>query len=210
MNELEGFWAEVDRRYATELVAKVRKATVTAAASPTSYTVQFPGETSGRDGVPSVSPVVPQVGDIVRVELVGDEPCIVGVYGGPPAPLAADTAATVTTSSTSYVGLSGGPAVTLDLVAGQTVTVTVYARLSVTSGGLGHQAAMAWAVSGADTVAAADADAVECQSTLLVPGQKSGLYTAVTTGSHTVTAQYKTAAGADTATFVNRRLLVEL
>lgn len=82
MDDFELFWREADRRYAAK-GSRVRIGEVTNAVSVLSYSVQFPGESTDRSGVPSVVAVAPQVGQLVRVELVGDDPVIVDVLGGP-------------------------------------------------------------------------------------------------------------------------------
>jgi len=79
MNEIETLWTRLRSEFSTALVAKIRKATVTAALNVSSFSILLPGEVNDRDGVLSVSPVVPQVGDMVRLQLVGDEPIIVAV-----------------------------------------------------------------------------------------------------------------------------------
>lgn len=213
-SEMEALFRVLDARYLPALVPTVRIGIVTAALNTGSYSIRLPGETGDRDGVPSVAAVTPQVGDGVRVELVGDPPApvIVDRVGPKVSPQQADVAPTGTTTSTTYTGTlttgGAGPSVTLDLVAGQPVLVTVYARLSNAPGGAGHQSYLSWAVSGASTRAAVDADAVESQAqpTNQGPGQKTGLYVPPNTGSHTIAAQYKTTTG-DTATFVNRRII---
>lgn len=195
----------------------LRQATVVSyepATSPPSCTIRFDTVTPGPTHPLTrfAWPYIPTPGDLVYAVVLGngDAWVLCKMAQGDTAPQQIDAAGTVTTSSTSYVALSGGPVVPVLLSAGQIVKVTAYARLSVgPAGGPGHQAAMSWAVSGADTAAAADANAVESQSAQASPGQKTGLYVAATAGSHTFTAQYKSASGTDTATFVNRRILVE-
>jgi hypothetical protein len=150
--------------------------------------------------------VVAQVGQYVRVEMVGDSPVIVDVVGARQAPVQSDAAATVNTTSTSYVTLgSSTPAVTLDLVAGQTVLVTISARMAHDLGA-GHAAVMSYSVSGVDVQSAADADSIEENHTVGSTGQRTSLYTAASTGSHTFTGRYKQVNGG-TATFVDRRIL---
>jgi hypothetical protein len=81
-DDFDTFFAELDRRYALSLVPRVRIGTVTAVASPTSCSLTLPGETTAKTGVPIVTPVVPAVGQLVRVELVADHPVVVDVLGG--------------------------------------------------------------------------------------------------------------------------------
>jgi hypothetical protein len=213
MDEYEGFFRELDRRYSLSLVPRIRIGTVTAVTSPTLYSVIFPGETTARDNVPSVSVIAPQVSQLVRIELVGDDPVIVDVVGVVPISAAIFEESTVVTSqgttSTSYTNLAtAGPAVTVSLIDGQKVEVGVYAKVVISSGGPGHEASMSYEVTGASgTFAAVDDDAIQSQNELWVPGARSSVFTATDSGSHTFTAKYKSTSG-DTATFFNRRIIV--
>lgn len=208
--EMERLYAELDRRYGLHLIPRVRLAVVTDAASPTSYSITLPGETTPRSGVPSVSPIVPQVGDLVRVELVGDQPVIVNTLVRHP-PVSADVnAACTATAQTFGAPATGtaGPAVTVDLVAGQTCMVSIYCRISNSVNGAGHQASMSFATTGASgTVAAVAANAIETQSSTATPGYKATPFLATGTGSHTFTSQYLTAVGGETGTFNQRRII---
>lgn len=209
MDDFEAFFRELDRRYATSLTPRVRKATVTAAASPSSYSILLPGETIDRASVPSVSPIVPQVGDQVRLELVGDEPCIVGVYAPQAQRVSADVATLQTTTSTSYTNLTtAGPAATVNLVAGQSALITVSARMFVSAVGA-TQANMAFDVTGVESLAAADVNAAEQTDSQSATVTRPTVYTAAVTGAHTFTAKYKVI-GAITGSFLNRRIVVEL
>lgn len=192
----------------------LRQATVVTidATTPPTCTIQYDAVTPGPTHPLTAFPANLALtgGDIVYVAVLGngDAWVLTKMAGGVVASSKADAAASASTTSTSYVGLTGGPAVTVSLEAGHTVKVTVYARISNSPGGSGHQSYMSWAVSGADAQSAVDADAIETQTVTAGPGQKSGLYTAASSGDHTFTAQYKATSG-DTATFVNRRILVE-
>lgn len=211
MHDLEGVFRALDSKYKLQLIERVRLCVITDAVDFNSYSLTLPGETTAVDAVPSVAARVPQVGDLVRVALVGDSPIIVDVLGGPRLPVQADIATTATSTQTTYQTTpttgGAGPSVTLDLVAGQPVLVTVYARITNTPGGSGHQSYLSWSVSGAETDAAVDANAVESQASLAEAGQKTSLYIPTVTGSHTIAAAYKTTSG-DTASFVNRRIIV--
>lgn len=209
-DDFAAFYAELDRRYGLSLVPRVRIGTVTAVASATSCSVTLPGETTARSGVPVVTPVVPSVGQLVRVELVADHPAVVDVLGGRVAWYQDDVTASQSTASVTYTALTtAGPAVTVPvLAAGETVAVTV----SYTGGnaaGAGHASLMSFAVSGVDTVAANDLDGAENDDSVSATITRLGTYTAATTGTHTFTAQYKTIASG-TSTFKNRRLTVRV
>jgi hypothetical protein len=210
MTEFGEVWEEADRRYQTALTPRVRKCTVTAAASPFSYSLDLPGEAGAdRAGVPSISPIVPIVGDLVRVELVADEPCIVGVYGRGPIRQQDGTAGTAGTSSTSYITSgSTGDVITQDMVAGQQVWVTVRARAWCSPSGSGLAARMTFKVTGADTYGPNDEDGVEQDDVISNTVHSRTLYTAATTGPRDLTLVYK-AVGTTTANFVSRRIIVE-
>ena len=123
-------------------------------------------------------------------------------------PLQADVAASETTSSTTYTDLATvGPAVTKTLVAGQKVLVGVGCWSNHTT--TAHNR-MSFAVSGASTLAAADANAFGSQQAATnndARGMYWTVYTATNSGSHTFTAKYKT--GSATATFLERRIVVK-
>ena len=112
------------------------------------------------------------------------------------------------TTSTTYTDLAtSGPAVTLTVNTKVKVTLTALVYVS----NVLDQAFMGCAVSGASTVAAADAQSMrfthgstsenERRSTVIV-------YTGLTPGSTTFTAKYRTVAG-DTPFFEHRDILVE-
>src|SRR5215471_3152234 len=122
-------------------------------------------------------------------------------------PVTAVVATSQNTASTTYVDLGTvGPAVTLET--GTQALVTVGATM--TNGTINDGAAMSFAVSGATTLAAADANAVYLQN--VASGQNFGysfvsLVTGLTAGSNTFTAKYRAVTGG-TATFVNRNIVV--
>jgi hypothetical protein len=137
---------------------------------------------------------------------------LVNVYNGTVwvtlTPQAATVATSESTSSTSYGNLTtAGPAVTL--LTGTKVLVTIGAGLGNNTSGDGL--AMAVAVSGATTIAAADANAAEL---LAAPGGFLGqlsftfLLSGLTAGSNTFTAKYR-ALIAGSATFANRNIIVQ-
>lgn len=208
MEGTEEYWREHDRRYARLAGAeRIRYGTVTAAASPFSYSITLPGETIARTGVPRVSSVAPVIGDKVRVSMANDEPEILDVVGRGRLRVSTDTLPSATTSSATYiVSGAGTDALTLNLVAGQVVQVTVTARLSH-SAGAGHGAVMSFRVTGSTTYGPIDDDSIESDSAEGSTCSRTTLFTATATGSHTVTLMYKAINGA-TAVFVTRRLMV--
>lgn len=208
VDEYESLWREADRRYSLALLPRVRLATITDAVSPSSYSILLPGEGTARTAVPSVSAVIPQVGQLVRLELVGDDPVIVDVLGGLLRRLTADVTTSQSSSSTSYVDLATtGPAVTCDLVAGQSVLVAVSCRSSVSPTSTTFQAQMSFAVSGVESLTASDANAAENTNTASLTVSRSTVYTAAVTGSHTFTSKYRVI-NATTGTWLNRRIVV--
>lgn len=118
------------------------------------------------------------------------------------------TAATVTTTSATYVALTGGPTVNFVAPPSGIVRVTCIAAI-LNSNTVLHTYA-AFALTGAGTYAANDNDAAhvfgpnECTScaVTLVRGLTSG-------GAYTATMQYRSQTTAGTGTFYGRRLLVE-
>jgi hypothetical protein len=115
-------------------------------------------------------------------------------------------AATVATSQTG-AGTAYGDLATV----GPAVTVTTGAKALVivkcgyfNSGG--NQTFMSFAVSGATTLAAADARAISIQSASQHHWGAAFLLTALTPGSNTFTAKYRVAAG--TGTWADRDLIV--
>jgi hypothetical protein len=114
----------------------------------------------------------------------------------------------VNTTSTSYVTLGSGTPATpsIDLVAGQTVKVTISARMS-NSVGAGFAAVMSFAVSGAETIAASDANAVEQDDLIGSTLQRTSLHTASVSGGRAFTMNYKVI-NACTGTYVLRRIIV--
>lgn len=117
------------------------------------------------------------------------------------------------TSSAGYTNLATtGPSVTKTLVNGQKAIVVVSARMSV--GANTDEAWMSFAVSGATTLAAADSNGIDQRDAggnhykVL---ERTSVFTATASGSHTFTAMYKfvDGGGASTATFSNRRIIVK-
>jgi hypothetical protein len=208
VDELEGFWREADRRYAQTQTPRIRKAAVTAAASPFSYSVLFPGETDDRSGVGRVSAVTPLKGDDVWVGLVEDEPTIVAVLNrGKINQQDSNTAVAGTASATFITSGSVSDVITQDLVAGQIVRVTVRARAWHTVAGSGHGAVLSFKVTGASTYGPFDDDGAENDDTVSTTITSTTLYTADNTGSHDIALVYRAIGGA-TANFVQRRITV--
>jgi hypothetical protein len=110
------------------------------------------------------------------------------------------------TVSAPFVGLTGGPQLTVPLLAGQQVLVTVSALASI-SGGTGHSAQMGFNVAGAASQSPSAVDAAETQSADPQTISRTILYTAPSTGLYTFDTRYGAVNGT-TATFANRRLIV--
>jgi hypothetical protein len=111
-----------------------------------------------------------------------------------------------TTNSTTFVNLTTtGPTVTVNVSSAGTAVVTVTALEGASVAG--DSCYMSFAVSGATTVAAADA-----QSLVETSGQQQASATFVVTGLHagsnTFTAKYTSNAAANTCHFANRSLIV--
>lgn len=116
-------------------------------------------------------------------------------------------------ASTTYVDLTTvGPAVTLYMTAGQKAFIYVKARQVVSAAGA-NSPHMSWAVSGTETVAAADADDNESVNNVQVADATYvalGTFTAsAVDGDRTFTAKYRVT-GAVTGTWRNRRIIVDL
>lgn len=128
---------------------------------------------------------------------------------------AARVATGETTTSTSYTDLStGGPAVTVTVGNNGMVLVTIYCY-GIASGNASAYALASVAISGANTVAAADAGASNVTiknqtsstgSTGDVSHTASVLLTGLTPGSTTFTMKYRVTAG--TGTFTERKISV--
>jgi hypothetical protein len=126
-------------------------------------------------------------------------------------PLSADVTANEASAATTYGDLTTvGPFVTLNLVAGQKVVVLLSCYASTATDGI--EQFMSFAVSGASSLAAADANAAHSFSikvgtnTAQTPFRAT-VYTATSTGSHTFTAKYKTTAA--TPNWKDRRIIVK-
>jgi len=119
----------------------------------------------------------------------------------------ADVATNENSTAVSYGNLATiGPAVTLNLVNGQTCLVTVQAVMARTAAAYGY---MSFAVTGSTTLAAADANAAQSSGVvnLGVLTACTTLFVATATGSHTFTAKYKT--DGVTIGFSFRRIIVK-
>ena len=118
-------------------------------------------------------------------------------------PTSSTVATSQNTTSTSYVDLTTpGPAVTVETgtVAEVTLTCTLLNSASSVS-------FMAFAISGATTVAANDNACIQYPVTVQGRFTARYLVTGLTAGSNTFTAKYRAAAG--TATFADRTIFVE-
>ena len=130
--------------------------------------------------------------------------------GGFPASATATVATSQTTTSLSFVDLAtAGPAVTVATGTKALVTVTAFSQ----GGGNGQGASMGFAVSGATTVAAADASAFRNEPNgggVMAPAIRysaTNLITGLTAGSNVFTAKYKALSGG-AAEFKNRDISV--
>ena len=130
--------------------------------------------------------------------------------GGFPASATATVATNQTTTSLSFVDLAtAGPAVTVATGTKALVTVTAFSQ----GGGNGQGASMGFAVSGATTVAAADASASRNEPNgggVMAPVIRysaTNLITGLTAGSNVFTAKYKALSGG-AAEFKNRDISV--
>lgn len=128
-------------------------------------------------------------------------------------PQSADVTTAQTTTSTGYADLAtAGPSVTITLANGENVMVTVSAAISVATNP--DQAYMSFAVSGASTLAASDANAAWGRfsggNAYTIMSRRT-LFTASASGSHTFTAKYKFLDGgaSSSARFEHRRIIVE-
>ena len=128
-------------------------------------------------------------------------------------PLTQDVATNESRTSSTYGDLSTvGPAVTKSLVAGQ--KVLVYISAFIVSASDGKTGRMSFAVSGASTLSAIDANAARYFNVKV--GTNAGdlvgqwtLYTATNTGSHTFTAKYKSDDGVTSFDFLDRRIIIK-
>lgn len=101
-----------------------------------------------------------------------------------------------------------GPSVTLTLVSGQKCLVIVSSMQSSNSSSFTSY--HSFAVSGASTLTAIDANAAPVTHTtnlVYMTAGRTTLYTASATGSHTFTSKYRTSTGAN-GTFQYRRIIV--
>lgn len=119
-------------------------------------------------------------------------------------PQGATVATSQGTASTSYTDLAtAGPAVTV--TTGTTALVTISATLTNSNGLL--ISLMSVAVSGATTLAAADANSIQVLGGSAPSGSRTFKLSSLTAGDNTFTAKYRTN-GASTATFFNRDITV--
>lgn len=122
-------------------------------------------------------------------------------------------AASESTNSTTYTDLTTvGPTVSVYLDAGQKARVYISARLTLTTVAGARSVSMSWAVSGADTLAAADEWNTEYVQKNTYADElilsSTDIYTAITSGTHTFTCKYKSASTSDTITARRRRIIV--
>lgn len=135
-------------------------------------------------------------------------------HGTPPLPLSATVATSESTNSAAYGDLTtAGPAVG-PVTIGPSGSVLVFVTATLTANGAGTTAGafMGFAVSGTDTVAAADSQCLQATSTSSVDSVGATavfLVTGLTPGgSDTFTAKYHSSGTTPPGTFANRRLMV--
>lgn len=190
-------------------IAPRQRQGVVAAISP--LTVTLGGDTTAVPAA-ALGSWTPVAGVTVTVLVVpGAAPLILGPAYASPALATADVTTSQGTSSTTLTDLATvGPTVSgVILAAGETCLVTVTASMVVSTSGSAHSANMGFAVSGASTQAAGSPDLASTHAADSFTVTRPCLFTATGAGAHTFTAKYSTAAGADTATFLNRRLIVQ-
>lgn len=120
--------------------------------------------------------------------------------------LLADVTTSETTTSTSYTDLATpGPAVSVALRAGQKCLILIKASTSVSVEGA-TAALISFATSGAETIAAVDADGLENGNARFTPTTCMAIFTATAGGTYTFTMKYKVI-GAITGTFKLRRII---
>jgi len=148
-------------------------------------------------------------GQVLQVNSGATAPEWATMASAVPANSSATVATSQTTTSTSYTDLAtSGPAVTV--TTGTKALVIVSGKLRVTQEGT---AFMSYAVSGATTVAGADAVALQKQNDTtsgvedFIRASSASLVT-LTAGSNTFTAKYRSSAGSKTATFADREIFV--
>lgn len=183
--------------------------TVTAVAADGTVTVTIRANPNPIAGVETDSNYVGAVGDNVHIELVDGIARVTGKTGSSPAAFGGARAATVATSETRATNTYGdlatvGPFVTVTVGSSGMVEVGVGAKLAPASGSDG--AVMSYAFSGAATIAASDAWCVSLdQVSGTVTAGRTYLHGPLTPGTYTITAKYRSTAGA-AAGFSNRHL----
>lgn len=110
----------------------------------------------------------------------------------------------VSTTSGGYTTI-GGPSVSLSVLSGQQLKITHGAWIRTNN--TGARARMSWAISGAITLAASDAWAIQTNETNGATSERTKLYTATASGSITITGQYRS--GGATCYVEQRYLVVE-
>lgn len=110
------------------------------------------------------------------------------------------------TSSTSYTDLAtAGPAVTVTIGATGKALVAIYTSAANTTN---NYALAGYAVSGATTAAASDLASIQHGSSVAIRAGATLLHLGLNAGSNTFTMKYRKDAGAGTADFTGRRILV--
>jgi hypothetical protein len=153
------------------------------------------------------TPVIHAVGDVLASSDWNGLANDVSLLGGTNSQT---VAASVNTTSNSYVSLTGGPAVTVTTGAHALVVLSC----SYASGTANVPVLMAFGISGATTLAVADAQALEVAtagslvfgaSTVTIP---VGWASTLNPGNNTFTCSYRSSVSGDTANFSNRSITV--
>lgn len=122
----------------------------------------------------------------------------------------ADVSTTETTTSTTFTDLATvGPVATVDV--GTSGKVLVIVGATIWNNTAGSRSFMGWAASGANTVAAADARALDYESGAandLSGSSRAIVLEGLNAGSTTFTAKYKVSSGGGTGSFVFRNISV--
>lgn len=181
-------------------------------------TVKIGGDPNTVSGIGSFSNYTPRIGDVVWLDVHGnDTPRIVDRVGnvGPSVFAAAQLAAVVTNESRGATGYGDlatpGPSLQVTVSGSGMLLVVISCEISVTSDNDGG--AVGVALSGANTVAASDSKAIKFFpgfNTALAQMSRTLLYTNLNPGDTTVTMKYHDLFDAGTDVFYANRELIAL
>jgi hypothetical protein len=117
----------------------------------------------------------------------------------------ATTTASLITTSTTYVALAGGPAVTTTPVTGRAI-VTVTAAIDGEN--FNNSCFMSFVLSGGNTLAAADNRSLMISDSEMVRVSATYVLSGLNNSSTTFTAQYRSSTGGNDCAFSDRNLTV--